>query len=332
MATRKSKPKGTGNADVYGRVTDRILTELKNGVIPWRRPWNGSVGRRPRSMSTGKVYRGVNFFMLHDEQYAQGYTSPYWGTFGQIAEKAGMVKTETNGRVSWSSPDDTPRGIRKGEKSGTFIVFWKESSRPVNEQEKATGETGDKNGMVHMRFARAYSVFNACQADGLPGKYFPDLDTDTANDVDHLADADRLIQAYVDRGPSIRKAYQNRANYRPGPDVITLPLDNQFETTARRYGTTFHELTHSTGHARRLNRPGIAEFDHHGSDQYSAEELIAELGSAMLSVETGIDPAWEQSASYIAGWAEALGDNPKLFSQAASKAEAAARYITGETE
>jgi antirestriction protein ArdC len=113
-------------------------------------------------------------------------------------------------------------------------------------------------------------------------------------------------------------------------DQITLPAPDQFPSRAAYYATAFHEAAHSTGAPTRLNRPGITAFDHHGSGRYAREELVAEIGAAMLSTATGTatDASLrDDTAAYIAGWLTALGDDRKLVVTAASQAERAADCV-----
>src|SRR6516225_1202679 len=93
----------SGQDSIYQSVTDRMVTALEAGTVPWRKPWNVAAGL-PASMSTGKAYRGVNVFLLGLTAQAEAYTSPWWGTYRQIAELGGQV--------------------RRGERS-TLVVFWK---------------------------------------------------------------------------------------------------------------------------------------------------------------------------------------------------------------
>ena len=78
--------------NVYELVTTKILDALEAGTVPWRTPWTAA-GSVPRSLATGKAYRGINPFLLQMEAIANGYTSPWWGTFDQIAERAGLVRS-----------------------------------------------------------------------------------------------------------------------------------------------------------------------------------------------------------------------------------------------
>ncbi|MEI4920200.1 zincin-like metallopeptidase domain-containing protein, partial [Klebsiella pneumoniae] len=96
--------------------------------------------------------------------------------------------------------------------------------------------------------------------------------------------------------------------------------------------TLFHEFAHSTGHAKRLNRSGITELAAFGDENYSKEELIAEIGAAMMCAVCGIDNTTiENSAAYINGWLRALKEDQRLIVQAAGKAQRAADYMQGIT-
>ncbi len=98
------------------------------------------------------------------------------------------------------------------------------------------------------------------------------------------------------------------------------------------YSTLFHELTHATGHAKRLARPGItdsAKFADHG---YSREELIAEMGAAFLCGHTGVSPATlDNSAAYVAQWLKVLQGDARLVVHAGAAAQRAVDHILGRT-
>ena len=110
---------------------------------------------------------------------------------------------------------------------------------------------------------------------------------------------------------------------------MNLPHRDQFPDLNNYYGTAFHEVTHSTGHSSRLDREGIVEGHRFGDATYAAEELVAEMGSAMLAGVTGITTTLPMSASYIAGWLKALRNDKKLVVQAAGKAQRAADLVLG---
>ena len=100
------------------------------------------------------------------------------------------------------------------------------------------------------------------------------------------------------------------------------------------YAAFFHELTHWTGHASRLNRPGITEPIRFGSERYSREELTAEMGAAFLCAMAGTDvPVAENQAAYIAGWLRHIRDGSAAdVIRAAADAQKAADFLTGGGE
>ena len=121
----------------------------------------------------------------------------------------------------------------------------------------------------------------------------------------------------------------DKAFYRPSTDEVVLPIRKQFMSTAEYYSTVFHELTHSTGHASRLNRLTQAAF--FGSEDYSKEELVAEIGAAALVNHVGLETSnsIRNSAAYIQNWLQVLRDDKRFIVSASGKAEKAVNLILG---
>ena len=117
-------------------------------------------------------------------------------------------------------------------------------------------------------------------------------------------------------------------------DYVQVPTMEQFPKAEEYYSTLFHEMTHSTGHTSRLNRfTGAAKAAAFGSEEYSKEELIAEIGAAALVNRCGIETrhSFRNSAAYLQSWIKALRNDNTLIIGAAGKAEKAVAYIlTGE--
>jgi len=280
--------------DVYAIVTDAIMEALERGTVPWSRPWK-SLGGVPTSLATGKPYRGVNVFLLTLQSAAKGYTSPYWLTFKQAKERGGSV--------------------RKGEK-GTQVILWK----PVKPKE------GDDDAKPYM-LLRYFTVFNAEQCDGITVP-----ETEPVLEHDPIADAQKIADRFIGvlNGPSLAHGGDS-AHYSPARDAVQMPLMGAFSTPEHYYGTLFHELAHSTGHASRLNRSTLAEPTPFGTPDYSREELIAEMTAAFLCGETGIEVNVEHHASYVASWLKVLKGDTKLVVQAAAAAQKATDCVLGIT-
>ena len=128
---------------------------------------------------------------------------------------------------------------------------------------------------------------------------------------------------------------QDKAYYSPTVDKIVLPIMEQFPQVAEYYSTAFHEAVHSTGHKSRLNRfTGEAAAAMFGSESYSKEELIAEIGSACIMHDIGIETTgtFRNSAAYIQNWLKVLKNDKRMIVAAASRADKAARLILNITD
>jgi len=277
-------------------ITDAIIARLEAGTRPWRKPWTGTAPQRPLR-SCGTPYRGGNIFWLWLVADMLGYGSPYWMTYAQAAALGGQV--------------------RKGEKA-TIAIFYKTYAKRSHDE--ATGEEVTEN----RRVLRSYHVFNADQVEGLPARFH--LHPPYA---ERPIEADRLaeITAFFDMIPATTRHGGDHAYYSPIGDYIQLPPPEAF-TDAERYGATrAHECSHWSGGEKRLNREFGKRF---GDDAYAAEELVAELSSAILGSELGLPVEHLDShASYIAGWLRILKADSRALLAIASKADAAATYLLG---
>ena len=286
----EAEPILSHHSSVYSIVTEQILKQLESGVAPWRKPWRTEP---PCNLVSGKEYRGINPFLLA----SQGYGSRYWLTFNQANKLGGH--------------------IRKGEKS-SIVAFWHIG------EEKTVRDADDNTRKEKPFLLRYYRVFNIEQTEGIANKL------GLGNATPRLPSIERC-EAIVNGMPNAPAVQQDpRAWYRPSTDTVGMPSRSLFSSAEEYYSTIFHELTHSTGHASRVGREGIENIAAFGSESYSKEELIAEMGAAMLCGVTGISPATiSNSAAYLQGWIKRLRGDSKLVVSAASQAQKAADYIQG---
>lgn len=265
---------------VYSMVAERIIKKLREGVVPWRRPWSALPAV---NWVTQRPYRGINTLLLESGEYA---------TFKQITLAGGRVK--------------------KGSK-GHLVVFWKMLEMENGEEKEKT--------IPYLRYYHVFEINRQCE--GLRSK--------VKRNKDHspMKDAEKLLKEYKD--PPLIFYAPGKAFYRPTEDLISLPEPALFHSSSDYYNTLFHELIHSTGHAKRLNRKAVSrEHICFGDHLYSQEELIAEIGAAMLCAVCGINTsAIENSVAYIKTWMEKVGDDPKCIVYGASKAQKAADYVQG---
>ncbi len=276
--------------NVYQIITDRILKQLEAGTAPWHKPWSVSgPGGLPRNLLSNRPYRGINVWILA----SSGYASPYWLTFRQANELGGHVC--------------------KGE-SGTPVVFWKFGTRTVED-----GEDMVERPSVLCRY---YLVFNISQCEGL--RLQPAAEP--VPQIDPIENCEQIVTEWLGK-PAIRYG-SIQASYNRTHDLVQMPDRPTFNNAEEFYSTLFHELTHSTGHPLRLNRPTLTEFERFGDEKYSAEELVAEMGAAFLCGFTGIENRTiNNSAAYLSSWLEVLKKDSRLVLVAAGQAQKAVDLI-----
>ncbi len=254
-------------------------------------PWRKpwKCGGAPKNLVTGKPYRGLNIMLTA----MQGYASPYWLTFKQATERGGQ--------------------IRKGEK-GTPVIFWNWQRRQVPDQD---GDIEEQE-VPYMRY---YTVFNVAQIEGLtiPGNV-------AAENFAPIVSCEEVITK-MPSPPTIVHGF-SQACYSWTKDQIRMPPRASFRSEAGYYATLYHEAVHSSGHPSRLGRKGVEEKHAFGSQEYSKEELIAEIGASFLCGYTGIEnETIENQVAYIEHWRKQLAADKKLVIMAAGQAQKAVDFI-----
>ena len=274
-------------------VTDRIINQLEQGIIPWEKPWSG-IRSGAYNRIIKKSYSLLNQMLLkHDGEYA---------TFKQWQDLGGHV--------------------RKGEKS-EIVVFWK--IQPITE----TLEDGTKV-EKNIPILRYFNVFHVSQIDGVKPLKKEDL-----KELEPIEEAEKILNDYITReNITLEHSAGDKAYYSPGRDLIHLPLMGQFKEISKYYSTAFHEATHSTMKESRCNRAEdrkgkLVAF---GSEEYSKEELVAEIGSANILNILGIETkkSFRNSTAYIQNWLQVLKNDVRFIVSASGKAEKAVKYILNE--
>lgn len=281
----------------YEIINNKIMELLKSGTVPWRKTWNAQTNS-PKNLVSKKEYRGINLWILGCSEFS----SPYWLTFKQAADKGGHVK--------------------KGSKS-TPVIFYRVVDR--KDAELTDGEETDGKGKYGI--LKYYSVFNWQQTEGIP-------EPPTIEIVNTFTTIERAEQIIAGMPLKPRINYGgNQPAYSPALDYVKMPAPEAFETPEEYYSTLFHEMAHSTGHASRIGRKGILEPSYFGSHLYSKEELVAEMSAAFLCGHAGIEQkVLENSAAYIHGWLKALKNDKTLLIHAAAQAQKASDYILNRKE
>lgn len=278
--------------NVYELVTNRIIEQLENNIIPWEKPWSGTIDGAFNRVSK-KPYSILNQILL---KYGGEYAS-----FKQWKDLGGH--------------------IRKGEKS-EIVVFWK--MYPIKEKQDDGTEI-----IKTIPLLKYINVFHISQVDGVEP-----LKQKVTHDIEPIEKAEKILNDYWNReNITIEHVKGDKAFYSPMFDKIQLPLFEQFKQSEEYYSVAFHESVHSTMKTSRCNRQEdrkgkVVSF---GSEEYSKEELVGEVGSAQLMNIVGIETtkSFRNSTAYIQSWLKVLRNDNKFIVSASSKAEKAVNYILG---
>ena len=275
------------------KLTNRIIEKMEQGIIPWSKEWGGVINGA-YSRTTKKPYSLINQMLLGEEgEYL---------TFNEIKKLGGNVK--------------------KGAKARE-VVFYKPYLIAEEKTNEVTGEVEKTEKLIPL--LKSYYVFHINDTTGIEPLSFK------KNDFNPIEEAEKISSNYLSReNIKLNLLVQNNAYYSPRNDEITLPIKEQFKSSEAYYSTLFHEMTHSTGHESRLNRfeNKISFF---GSEDYSKEELVAELGSSLAMAYLGIETkrTFNNSVAYLQSWIRALKNDVNLIFTASAKAEKAFNYILG---
>lgn len=223
-----------------------------------------------------------------------GFTGSTWLTFKQALELGGCV--------------------RKSEK-GSTVVYARSLTR--TDIDEATGEDSEHR----FPFLKGYTVLNADQVDGLPDSY--------RTPVPPMPAGIERMERFVAATGAIVRHGGDRACFNVDADFVQMPPLQAFRDAESYYGTLTHELTHWTGHETRLARTFGKRF---GDKAYAFEELVAELGAAFLSAGLNLTPDLRADhADYLGHWLTVLKADKRAIFTAASHAQRAADYLTGQT-
>lgn len=276
--------------DVYEMVTNRIIDLLEAGTVPWQKPWTEA--GVPMNLISKRPYRGINLWLLLSLNYERNL----FLTWDQLKKLGGSVNKDQHGHV---------------------VVFWKNVK-------KQSDELDNDEKAKTVPILRYYKVFNIEQCRDIPKDLIPELTKEKKNDP--ILECEAIISNMPDSPLLMFKG--KKAYYDVLKDHVVLPQLKSFKTSESYYSTLFHELVHSTGSEKRLGRKTITEMAEFGSEPYSIEELIAELGAAYLNSFTGmLNKQIENSVAYIQGWLEKLRNDKRFIVQASGQAQRAVDLI-----
>jgi len=288
MASRKAKTQPT---DKFQWMTDKFISLIESGVNPWRREWRNSGEGCIINFVTGQAYNGRNPLLLAIDTMVRGAELPYYAGFHQGAEKGWSVRKGSKAAyVAYANVV-----LREGEDEDKLIPFVKWN--PVFHLEDWDDSESEKK-----------------IVDFLP----------KSNEPLNLDDRLEAVDSFLKGTGAEIKTQGSQPCYSPSLDRILMPRWEDFSSGGAYYGTALHELTHWTGHKSRCNRNMTDKF---GTQGYAKEELIAEMGAALLCQHFGISSDLENHASYLQGWLKGAKEDPKFLYKSMGDARKAFEYL-----
>lgn len=317
------------------RFAQMMIEKISTIEKDWQKPWfsDGTLAM-PRNLS-GRRYNGMNSLMLLLHCEKEGYKMPFFCTFDRVA-KLNFDKGKDK--------EDLPQvHVNKGEKSfpvfiTTYTVIDKDTKAkiPYEDYKKLSKEDREQYNVYPK--TQVYNVFNVDQtniAQARPELYAKLQEQVAIKQPLQAAEAytNPVLDAMVENNAwicPIRPEHQDKAFYSISKDAITIPEKSQFIDGQSYYGTMLHEMTHSTGAEPRLNRLKACQF---GDDAYAREELVAELGSALICQQNGISKhIKDDSAAYLKTWLESLQESPEFIKSTLQDVKKATSVISRRME
>ena len=333
-AYRKRNADGPNSEDkALDLFAEMMIEKIESIGKDWHKPWftEGSLPW-PRNLH-GREYNGMNALMLLLHCEKQGYTIPRFCTFDCVQ------RLNTPGKDG----QELPRvSILRGEKSfpvmlTTFTCIHKETKEKIKYDEyKKLSEKEQEQYNVFPRM-QVFRVFNVAQTNlretrpELWEKLEQEVARPKIEDGEHLsfAPVDTMIRDNLWICP-IRPKHQDSAYYSISKNEIVVPEKEQFKSGEAFYGTLFHEMTHSTGAEGVLDRIKPTAF---GSAEYAREELVAELGSALVAQRYGMAKhIKEDSCAYLKGWLNELKESPQFIKTTLLDVKRASSLITQKVD
>jgi len=272
---------------------------LEEGEIPFRKRW--ITGANVNGI-TNQEYRGVNKLILNYVGYLNKYDDNRWFTYNQIKEKGYKLKNAKS----------------KGVPIEFLSVYNTQTKQKLNIKEyEEYIERHPEERELFKIINRGTYVFNGSLIEGLPERK-------------EQGCTDIVVSKYIDKLINkLNVKYQeegNNAYYSPKDDIVVLPKKELFKDVYSYYATQLHELCHSTGNEKRLNR----NFLINDKKEYAREELIAEISSSFLMQNLNVDiraKHYDNHKSYIQSWISILKDKPQELFKAINESNKVCSYI-----
>ena len=295
------------------RLVDTIMANLENNHSLWQQGW--AITGAPVSAISGKRYNGVNRLYLAVATMERGYSDNRWVTFNQMKEKGWEFKRDEEGNSLGKNAGVSIEYFSLYDKV-TKQKFDRHTLDGMSEDER--NEYMDDNVIALRKY---YCVFNGDVIEGIPEREKRVVDPSGKN-----RRAESILQYWSDNEAKIVYGGDD-AFYRPSTDEIHLPERDKFVDLPEFYSTALHEVGHSTGHEKRLNRDLSGGF---GSDKYAEEELRAEIASMFIEQDLGVEASEkhiQNNSAYIQAWHDKIKEDPNILFRAIADAEKITKFV-----
>lgn len=316
------------------KFSDMLIARMEQmKESKWKKGWTDGRTAQfglPQNL-VGRPYTGSNAFLCQIHTTMEHYRMPVYLTIKQIRDAGGMIK--------------------KGEHS---IPIFKWDLRIKDKDGKKLSESDYRNMTKEEQaectvrpYLKVYNEWNIDQTnleevnkekyDAILKRFKSEPIKDEVGMYKNEA-FDNLLKEQSWVCPIEYEKFNESAFYSPKRDLIVVPSKKQFNISntpedvfkdgMEFYGTTIHEMAHSTGHESRLGRDGIVKIDQFGSDQYAKEELVAELTSALIGNAMGFDSRIrENNIAYLLNWIGSLKKDPKFLKSVMSDVNKSSKMV-----
>lgn len=328
--TKNTMKKPTAEDRALELFTDMMIKKIETIQKDWQKPWfMEGMMKWPHNIA-GRRYNGMNSFMLMLYCEDNGYKIPCFNTFNCLQRM--------NGETGKDGKELPKVSVLKGEKSfpvllTMFICIHKQTMERIEYKQWKTLPYAEQDKYNVFPRLRVYNVFNIDQTnlkESRPELYEKIRSEDNPvigpkEDGYSFTPADRMIEDRLWICPIYPK-HQDNAYFSISKNEIVVPEKKQFHDGESFYGTLFHEMVHSTGAKGVLDRIKPSGF---GSEDYAREELVAELGAALVSQYYGMTRhIKDDSCAYLKAWLDRLKQSPQFIKTVLTDVKKAVSMIT----
>ena len=310
--TKKNTAKKYNSETKKDSFIEKIIENLDLVSAKDWETYSNLSGAYPSNLFTKKRYGGFNVMALFLDTLVRNFKSSKYATFNSISKAGGKLKKGSKGCVI---------------EFFSYIFKDKLTGKTISDEQIKFLNSKQMNNVTKIACLKSYSVFNSELIENIEDINLNLLDDEPQNvEIIEIENCEKFIYKIIENGKlKLKFGIDEVAYYSPILDFVMLPKKEFFISTPKYYSTLFHEVIHWTGHSKRLNRELKG---HKEKESYSFEELIAEMGAMLCSLQFGIFDEFINSVRYLKGWSEAnKNDRNTLIRNAFIESKRAKKYL-----